>query len=125
MLREARRRRRWSQSQLGHSSGIPQPVISAYEAGAREPSVTALRRLARAMDLEVVLVPAPAPAGPDPSVMARQLEDVLSLAEAMHLHRKARPLRYPVLAHAGPGATDTAKRARPSRRGAQRVTQRT
>lgn len=98
MLREARQRTGWSQSRLGRRSGIPQSVISAYESGAREPSVTALRRLAHALQLEVVLVPRPAPHLPDAAVMARQLEDVLSLTEAMHLHPRTRPLRYPVLA---------------------------
>jgi len=73
-------------------------VISAYESGAREPSAAALRRLGRAMGMDLALVAAWLPRSPDPSVMARQLEDVLSLAEAMHLRRPERPLRYPLLA---------------------------
>lgn len=98
MLREARRRRGWSQSQLARRSGVSQSVISAYESGSREPSVAALRRIGRAMDLELVFVSARAPRGPDPSVMAKQLEDVLGLVDAMQLPPRARsPLRYPVL----------------------------
>jgi uncharacterized protein len=101
MLREARTRRGWSQSQLARRSGVAQSVISAYESGAREPSVAALRRLGRAMDLDLAFVAARAPQGPDPSVMARQLEDVLGLVDAMHLEPRARPpLRFPVLSGA-------------------------
>ncbi|HLJ08895.1 MAG TPA: helix-turn-helix transcriptional regulator [Acidimicrobiia bacterium] len=98
MLREARTRRGWSQSQLARRSGVSQSVISAYESGAREPSVAALRRLGRAMDLDLAFVAARTPRGPDPSVMAKQLEDVLGLVDAMRLQPRARPpLRYPVL----------------------------
>jgi transcriptional regulator with XRE-family HTH domain len=98
MLRKARLERGWSQARLGQRSGLQQPVVSAYESGAREPSVSALRRLARAMGMDVALVAAQPGAGPDPSVMARQLEDVLSLAEAMHLRPHESPLRFPPLA---------------------------
>lgn len=97
MLRSARLQRGWSQSRLGRSSGVPQSVVSAYESGAREPSVAALRRLARTLGMDLAMVPALQP-GPDPRAMARQLEDVLSLAEAMHLQPPERPLGFPVLA---------------------------
>ncbi|HEX5267182.1 MAG TPA: helix-turn-helix transcriptional regulator [Acidimicrobiales bacterium] len=96
MLREARLKRGWSQARLGRSAGLAQSVISAYESGAREPSVAAMRRLARAMDLDLALVPRLQP-GPDPRTSARQLEDVLELAETMHLAPPKAPLRYPVL----------------------------
>jgi transcriptional regulator with XRE-family HTH domain len=97
MLREARLQRGFSQSRLARESGVPQSVVSAYESGSREPSVSALRRLARALAMDVALVPAGRVA-PDPQAMARQLEDVLGLAEAMHLRPRARPLRFPALA---------------------------
>jgi hypothetical protein len=49
------------------------------------------------MDLDVAFVAARAP-GPNPAVMAMQLEDVLGLVDAMHLQPRTRaPLRYPVL----------------------------
>ncbi|HEV2369439.1 MAG TPA: helix-turn-helix transcriptional regulator [Acidimicrobiales bacterium] len=97
LLRTARTRAGWSQTELARASGVPQPVISAYESGAREPSARALRRLARSMGLDLVLVAAPRTSPPDPTAAARQLEDVLSLADAIVLDRKEQPLRYPVL----------------------------
>lgn len=48
------------------------------------------------MGLDVALV-SRVGRGPDPQVMARQLEDVLGLADAMHLRPPETPLRYPVL----------------------------
>jgi len=100
MLRRARQARGWSQATLARSSGVPQSVVSAYESGAREPTVASLRRLTRAMDLDLVMVPA-VRSGPDPEAAARQLEDVLSLAEAMHLRPPAGPLETPILARRG------------------------
>lgn len=61
--------------------------------------MAALRRLGRAMDLDLAFVAARAPHPPDPMVMAKQLEDVLGLVDAMQLRPRTRPpLRYPVLA---------------------------
>lgn len=96
MLRRAREARGWSQATLALNSGVSQPVVSAYESGAREPTVASLRRLTRAMGLELVMVP-PVRSAPDPRAAARQLEDVLSLAESMHLRPPLRPLAFPVL----------------------------
>jgi transcriptional regulator with XRE-family HTH domain len=96
MLREARLERGWSQARLGRTTGVAQSVISAYESGTREPAVAAMRKLARAMDLDLALVPR-RDRGPDPHESARQLEHVLELSEAMHHSPRRTALRYPVL----------------------------
>lgn len=100
LLRRARASRGWSQARLGRASGVPQSVVSAYESGSREPSAASLRRLVRALDMELVAVPAPR-VGPDPHTAARQLEDVIGLAEAMHLPPPSGPLAFPALARRG------------------------
>jgi len=48
LLREARRRAGLSQVELGRRAGVTQSVVSAYESGARQPSVPVLERLVRA-----------------------------------------------------------------------------
>ena len=53
MLREARVRARLSQSELGRRAGVAQSVISAYEAGARQPSVPTLARLIHSAGFEL------------------------------------------------------------------------
>lgn len=48
VLRTARRAAGLSQVELAHAAGVTQSVISAYENGHREPSLTTLRRLVEA-----------------------------------------------------------------------------
>lgn len=100
LLRRTRTALGWSQARLGRAGGVPQSVVSAYESGAREPSAASLRRLALVMGLDLALVSAPQ-AGPDPRVAARQLEDVLALAEAMHLPPRLEPLAFPAPVRGG------------------------
>jgi predicted nucleotidyltransferase len=69
VLRAARRRAGLSQVQLGQAAGVSQSVVSAYESGARQPSVPMLERLvgATGFDLELRLVrrrPRPLALGP-------------------------------------------------------------
>lgn len=45
LLREARSRAGFSQSELARRAGVPQSVISEYEAGKRQPAVPTLARL--------------------------------------------------------------------------------
>jgi transcriptional regulator with XRE-family HTH domain len=45
LLRTVRRRRGLTQAALARAGGTSQPVISAYEAGRRDPSYGTLRRL--------------------------------------------------------------------------------
>jgi len=52
-LRDARHRAGLSQVELGRRAGVAQSVISAYESGARQPSVPMLARLVAATGLEL------------------------------------------------------------------------
>lgn len=67
-MREARRRAGLSQAELGRRAGTTQSVVSAYESGARQPSVPMLARLVAAAGLELDMdlsepATAPAPVG--------------------------------------------------------------
>jgi uncharacterized protein len=63
LLREARTRAGLTQRALAERAGVTQSVISAYEAGRREPSLATLQRFVRAAgsDLEIELTPAQVP----------------------------------------------------------------
>jgi len=101
LLRSVRRRRGLTQAALARSAGTSQPVISAYEAGRRDPTVGTLRRLVAAAgeDLELSARPAtsdlPPPA--DLTEHARRLLDVLSLADALPQRPRPRTLEAPRL----------------------------
>ena len=93
LLRTVRRRRGLTQAALARAAGTSQPVISAYEAGRRDPTYGTLRRLIAAAgeDLELsAQAPGsdlPPPVGLDGH--ARRLADVLSLADALPRRRRA------------------------------------
>ena len=53
LLRDARRRARLSQAELGHRAGVAQSVVSAYESAARQPSLPTLARLVAATGMEL------------------------------------------------------------------------
>jgi transcriptional regulator with XRE-family HTH domain len=53
VLRDARRRAGLSQVELGRRAGVTQSVVSAYESGARQPSLPMLARLVGATGLEL------------------------------------------------------------------------
>jgi len=55
LLREARLRVRLSQSELARRAGVPQSVISEYEAGKRQPAVPTLARLVAATGHELTI----------------------------------------------------------------------
>lgn len=92
LIRSARTRRGLTQAQLAARSGTSQPNISAYENGARDPSVETLRRILAAAGERLRLELA----GPHPDLAplptaeehAAALIDVLLLADAI-------PLRTP------------------------------
>lgn len=48
-LKELRKQRNWSQDDLAQASGVPQRSISSYERQQKEPSFSAMVRLARAL----------------------------------------------------------------------------
>ena len=52
-LHEARRRAGLTQTELAHRAAVTQSVISAYESGARQPSLPVLERLVSATGLEL------------------------------------------------------------------------
>jgi uncharacterized protein len=58
LIREARQRAGLSQVELGRRAGVTQSLVSAYESGARQPSVPMLDRLVRASgaELEILLL---------------------------------------------------------------------
>src|SRR5579863_10550897 len=58
LLREARHRRGLTQRELAHRAGVPQPTISAIEAGRRSPSVELFERIVQRgrLPLEIRLV---------------------------------------------------------------------
>lgn len=60
LIRTARQRAQLTQVELGERAGVPQSVVSAYEAARREPSVDMLTRLVSAagFDLKLELEPA-------------------------------------------------------------------
>jgi predicted nucleotidyltransferase/DNA-binding XRE family transcriptional regulator len=63
LLRDARRLAGLTQVELGRRAGVTQSVISAYESGARQPSLPTLARLVAATGWELALdVRKPAPA---------------------------------------------------------------
>jgi len=66
LLREARRRAGLSQVELGRRSGVAQSVVSAYESGARQPSVPMLVRLVNATGSELDIRLAET-SGPEPA----------------------------------------------------------
>jgi predicted nucleotidyltransferase/DNA-binding XRE family transcriptional regulator len=53
LLRDARSRAGLSQVELGRRAGVTQSVVSAYESGARQPSLPTLARLVAATGLEL------------------------------------------------------------------------
>ena len=56
-LKQARNRRGWSQSQLGAAVGLPQPHISAIEAGGIVPRFDTVLDLVRVLEMDLLLVP--------------------------------------------------------------------
>jgi uncharacterized protein len=55
LLRDARQRAGLSQVQVARRAGVTQSVVSAYESGAREPSLATLRRLVAATGMELAV----------------------------------------------------------------------
>lgn len=100
LLRAVRRRRGLTQAALARGAGTSQPVISAYEAGRRDPTFGTLQRLIAAAGetLEVSARPTASDLPPplDQADHARRLLDVLSLADAVP-HRRRGALVAPRL----------------------------
>jgi transcriptional regulator with XRE-family HTH domain len=97
LVRDARRRAGLTQAELAARAGISQPVVAAYERGRRDPTVGMLDKLLRAAGFEVDARLVPARTLPDAERVARELRQVLDLADALPHHPK-RELAYPRLA---------------------------
>jgi transcriptional regulator with XRE-family HTH domain len=105
-LRMARRRAGLTQRALGDRVGTSQATISAYESGAKQPSVATFSRLLAAAGARLAVEPRRPVTEPSPAQLAwagRTLVDVLGLAEALPA-RHSPTLRYPRLPVAGRSA---------------------
>ena len=57
ILKAARERKGWTQRELGHRVGLPQSHLSKIENSAVDLQLSSLMEIARALDLELTLVP--------------------------------------------------------------------
>lgn len=93
-VRQARQRAGMSLRELAARAGTSHATLSAYENGAKTPSVTTLQRIVRAagfaLDLELV----PRVDGDGPADRGHELEAVLALA-AQFPTRHAATLTFP------------------------------
>lgn len=101
LIRAVRRRQGLTQADLARRAGTSQPVVSAYEHGRRDPTISTLCKLVAAggEHLRVDAVPptADVPAPATVEEHARRLLDVLSLADAIPSRRRLARLRAPRL----------------------------
>ncbi len=99
LLRAVRRRQGLTQQALARAAGTSQPVVSAYEAGRRDPTHITLARLIAAAGEELMISARPfardLPPPTDEQEHARRLVDVLSLADAIPARPRSRTLRAP------------------------------
>lgn len=96
VLRRARQRAGLSQEELARRAGTSQATISAYENGAKEPSLRTLDRVLAAAGARLTLAPGAPGWLRDPEVAGRRFSEVLALAEALPARRRGE-LRYPRL----------------------------
>jgi transcriptional regulator with XRE-family HTH domain len=94
LIAQIRRTSGLNQAELARRSGLQSSVLSAYEHGRRQPSVSALARIARAAGLELEISPLA-----DADALERSGEvliQVLELADRMPSKRRG-DLTYPPL----------------------------
>lgn len=96
-----RRRHGLTQAALARAAGTSQPVISAYEAGHRDPTHGTLRRLVGAagevLELSARSLGSDLPPPVDAADHAARLLDVLSLADAIPHRRRPASMEAPRL----------------------------
>lgn len=99
LLQEVRRRHGLTQAELATRAGTSQPVISAYEHGRRNPTLTTLRKLVEAGGERLHIDAQTTFSGPPPCEdlreHARRLADVLTLADAVPIRRRPPTLNAP------------------------------
>ena len=98
LLLEARARAGVNQAEMARRADVPRSVVCAYEHGRRQPGADMLERLLSAVGYRLELAPRSAV---DPAEVARQLPELLELADALPTRRRD-PLRYPRLPTAVP-----------------------
>lgn len=102
-LRRARQRSRLTQAELAARAGTSQATISAYESGAKQPSIATFTRLLAAAGSRLTVEhggPAVTePSNADLARAGRTLAQVIALAEALPVQHE-RELRYPRLGKA-------------------------
>jgi transcriptional regulator with XRE-family HTH domain len=81
LIQEIRRTSGLSQAELARRSGLQPSVLSAYEHGRRQPSVSALARIARAAGMDLALSPVSDEANLERA--GKVLADVIELADRM------------------------------------------
>jgi transcriptional regulator with XRE-family HTH domain len=96
LILDARRSAGLTQTAMARRSGEPQPVISAYERGRRQPSAAALHRLVEASGYRLIIVPAPR-AALDLRRAAAELADALELTAVLPTRRRPLRLEFPRL----------------------------
>lgn len=95
-LRRAREHAGLSQQELARRAGTSQATISAYENGAKEPSLRTLDRVLAAAGARLAVEPGAPGWHRDPDEAGRRFVEVLELAEALPARRRG-TLRYPRL----------------------------
>lgn len=95
-LRRARERAGLTQQELARRAGTSQATISAYENGAKEPSVRTLDRLLAAAGARLAVERGAPGKVLDPAEAGSRFAEVLALAEALPARRRGE-LRYPLL----------------------------
>lgn len=94
LLRSARREAGLTQRRVAAAAGVTQPVVAAYEAGRRQPTLPMLEKLLRACGRELDVQTRPVRRLPDPERAAHRLAMVLDLAERLP-HRRRGALTFP------------------------------
>ena len=94
MISAARRRAGLSKRELARRAKTSPAAIVTYEHGTRDPSVETLNRILNAAG-SAASVRLGSRARPDTAVLARRLEQVLELADALPHRSAPRSLSYP------------------------------
>jgi transcriptional regulator with XRE-family HTH domain len=100
VLHAARTRAGLSQAQLAARTGTSQATISAYESGAKQPSVATFTRLLAAAGARLVVesaTPVVEPSRAELEKAGKTLAEVIALAEALPVEHEPM-LRFPRLA---------------------------